>query len=692
MTGLPTLDPEIADLGLAIGLLTPSAGGVELDSGWFSDPGPRLTGALGDDSRRDALVRFVDTVLAQGAHDERDGITYLHLFSLRDLAHSSGLADPTTVPDLAVQVTLDARPTTYVEVGLAASLTTTDPDSSTRLVIPLYRAAKGTNSIAQPFALLDGGVVQVSTELTLQTALPAQDEFGLAGVRVAIATALTGSPAPTPSFQLTLKGLHLPGAAAASDLAIGGPGVAIEDALLSLVLGLVRQGADALSGPAAAEVGAALDLLGIGDATGIPPLPVAELVDQGVDRLRDWFIEVMGAAPARTAWLAALAQLLGGTVSGDHVAIRIGAGPVTATIGISTATAPSGHLVVTPQLGLSMSTDSGGVRLGAEAVADLVTIDTATGALSPVPSAEVVVTAAGVGAAKLLDTAALDIGSLRFGLAVRDGTPHPLLELRNVDFEGHHHDLLDLSSPDAVIAAAGNLAADLLGAALDALGGAGTELKALLGLTGTGGMPQLDAAHLLTDPLGTLAAWWHDLLTTHQADVPAVLAHLRNLVAGALQLPQSVTGAGTATDPWSIPVINRLTIDAWLDAGRLIVAPTLSLRVDDLAGGCTVVLTTIRMQLASIDLAGRHAQFPLAVDVTAKLRARGGTEARLALGPVAIVADFIGVQARWSPTAGFGVDFLAPHLAVDTGPARVDLVLPTVDANGHLDVPPAAWG
>jgi hypothetical protein len=110
MTGLPTLDPEIADLGLAIGLLTPSAGGVELDSGWFSDPGPRLAGALGDDSRRDPLVRFVDTVLAQGAHDERDGITYLHLFSLRDLAHSSGLADPTTVPDLTVQVTLDAGP------------------------------------------------------------------------------------------------------------------------------------------------------------------------------------------------------------------------------------------------------------------------------------------------------------------------------------------------------------------------------------------------------------------------------------------------------------------------------------------------------------------------------------------------------------------------------------------------------
>ncbi|MCW2645081.1 MAG: putative transcriptional activator SRCAP-like protein, partial [Pseudonocardiales bacterium] len=500
--------------------------------------------------------------------------------------------------------------------------------------------------------------------------------------------ALTGTP--TPEFQLTLKGLHLPGAATSSDLAIGGPGVDIQDALLSLVLGLVRQGADALSGAAAAEVGAALDLLGIGGAAGIPPLPVAELVDQGVDRLRDWFVEVMGAAPARAAWLTALSQLLGGTVTGDHVAIQIGGGPVTATIGIRAATTPSGHLVVTPQLGLSLSSTVGTVRLGAEAVADLVAIDTATGALTPIPDAEIVVTAAGTGATKLLDTTTAKIGSVRLGLAVRGGDLHPLLALRAVEFGGHPPQDLDLSSPDAVVAAAGQVAATLLGDALDALGAAGTELKALLGLTGTGAMPALQAEHLLTDPLGTLATWWHDLLTTHQADVPAVLAHLCNLVAPAMP-PPSVTGTGTAADPWSIPIVPKLTIDAWLDAGRLIVAPTLSLRSNNLAGDCTLVLTTVRMQLASIDLAGKHAQFPLAVDVTAKLRDRGNTEARLALGPVAIVADFIGVQARWSPAAGFGVDFLSPNLAIDTGQRRVPLVLPTLDANGHLDVPPAAW-
>ena len=686
MTTLPALDPEIADLGLALGLLTPSNGSVELDSSWFQDPGARLSGTLGDDARRSALVRFVDAVLAQGEHTETDGITYLHLFNLRELANDSSL------PDLTVQATLDARPGAYVDVGVAASLGTTTPQTSTQVAIPLYRAAKGDQSVAQPFALLAGGVVRVGTELTFDSAPPATDEFGLAGVEVAVEAALAGGPAP--SFTLVLKGLHLPGAAAPSDFAIGGPGVSIEDALLSLVLGLVRQGAEALAGPAADEIEAALSLLGLGNATDIPPLPVDELLEHGIGELRDWFVSVIGDTTARGAWLSALASLLGGTPSADHVDVTIGGGPVTARIGMQAATAPSGHLTVTPQLALVLSAVSGSVRIGAEASADLLVIDTATGAIVPVPHTEVVVTAVGSGsgdAAKLLHRGTLDIGSLRLGLAIDAGAPTALIQLLNVDFEGHQHDVLDLSSPDAIAAEAGQIASELIGTALDALGAASADLKALLGLTATGGAAAIDGTRLLSDPLGALADWWHDLLTNHAADVPGVLAHVRNLIAGPIALPQPVRGTGTADDPWSISVVTGLKVEAWLDGGRLLVGPAVSLRVDDLAGGCTVVLTDLRVQLASIDLSGRHAQFPLAVDLTAKLRARGGTEARLVLGPVAIAADFIGLGASWSPTGGFGLELLAPNLSMDTGIARVPLVLPTVDAHGHVDVPADAW-
>ncbi len=688
MSGLPTLDPEIADLGLAIGLLNSTASGVELDSDWFSDPGPRITGAIADADRRAALVRFVDNVLAQGAHTERDGITFLHLFNLRELAGDN------TLPDLTVQASLDARPAAYVEIGLAVSLTVDDPAISTELVVPLYRAKKTGQSVGQEFALLDGGVVHLSTEITLSSAPVPIGEFGLAGVAVSIATPIVGGPPP--SFRLQLRGLHLPGAPTASDIDIGGPGVSIEDSLLSLVLGLVRQSAAALTGPAAAEVSAALDLLGLGDAVGIPPLPVADVLDRGAAALRDWFVELMSTTAARSAWLGSLATLLSGSASGDVVNIPIGAGPVTAQLGLRAVTGPGGYPLVTPRLGVTLIADvAGAVRLGGAVAVDLFTVDVGTGAMSAIPYADVAVTATGSGtgnAAKLLNTGTLDIGALRLGLSIRGGDPQALVELHDLDIDGSHRDVLDLSSPEAVVAAAGQIAADLIATALDALGPAGADLKALLGLDPPAGVPALDATALLGDPLGTFADWWQQLTTTHAAAVPEVLGHLRDLISGDAQLAQTIAGTGTEADPWSIPVVTRLALTCWRDGSRLVVAPVLSLRVDDLAGGCTVVQTTIRLQLVSFDLAAGAADFLGGVDMQARMRERGGTEARLSLGPIAIVADFIGVRAGWSPTAGFAVELLTPGLAADTGTERLPLVLPTVSSSGAISVPATAWG
>ena len=376
MTTLPTLDPEIADLGLAIGLLTSGGGGVQLDSGWFDDPGGRLAGALASDQRRSALVRFAEAVLANGTHTERDGVTLLPLFDLRELAGDD------TLPDLTLQVALDARPADYTEVGLAMTLATSAPVTRTDAVIPLYRAAKAGKSVAEPFALLAGATVQLATDLTVSTAQPAPDEFGLAGVAVAVETAVAGTP--TPTFRLQLKGLHLPGAAAPTDIQVGGPGVDIEDALLSLVLGVVRQAVDAGGGGSAARD--VLDLLGLGDAGAIPALPVDDLLAHGAAALRDWFAELMGAEAARTAWLAALAGLVGGSAADGRVQIPIGAGPVRATVGIRAEAGPGGHLQVTPRLGVSLATDvAGSISLAGEAVADLFTIDVADGSMHPVP-------------------------------------------------------------------------------------------------------------------------------------------------------------------------------------------------------------------------------------------------------------------------------------------------------------------
>ncbi|HZG93377.1 MAG TPA: hypothetical protein VEZ46_01580, partial [Mycobacteriales bacterium] len=538
---LPTLDPEIADLGLAIGLLNRSSGGgVELDSDWFSDPGPRITGALADSGRRTALVRFVESVLGDGEHVERDGVVYLRLFNLRELVNDNAL------PDLTVQASLDARPADYVEVGLAVSLRVEAPAVVTELAVPLYRAKKAGRTVAQEFALLDGGVVRVSTDLTLSTAQVAVGDFGLAGVAVSLATPLDGSAAP--SFRLVLKDLHLPGAATSDDIDVGGPGVPIEDSLLSLVLGLVRQSAAALTGPAAAQVGAVLDLLGLGDAATIPPLPVADVLERGADAVRDWFTDLVSTPAALTAWLTSLAELFpGSSVAGGDVSVPISGGPVSVQVGFRSATGSGGHPQVTPRIGVQFTTDvAGGVRLGGRVAVDLFTIDVGTGTLTPLPYADVAVTARGSGsgdAGKLLNTGPVDIGELRVGLSIRDGAPRALLELHDVDVDGSHQDVLDLSSPQAVGAAAGQLAGNLLRTALDGLGDAGDHLKALLGLTAPAGGTEIDGAALLADPLAALAAWWRDLTAPPATGAVEVLGHLRSLLSGDAQVTQLVTGS-----------------------------------------------------------------------------------------------------------------------------------------------------
>ncbi|MEO5900396.1 MAG: DUF6603 domain-containing protein [Ilumatobacteraceae bacterium] len=102
----------------------------------------------------------------------------------------------------------------------------------------------------------------------------------------------------------------------------------------------------------------------------------------------------------------------------------------------------------------------------------------------------------------------------------------------------------------------------------------------------------------------------------------------------------------------------------------------LGFRVDDLAGGCTVVEVAARAELVAIDFVGRHASLLRAVDLTAALRGRGVPQTRLDLGPVAIVADSIGVVAQWTAASGFGVQLRTPGLAAEIEGRVVPLALP----------------
>ena len=209
--------------------------------------------------------------------------------------------------------------------------------------------------------------------------------------------------------------------------------------------------------------------------------------------------------------------------------------------------------MVTPRLGLNVTTDvAGAIRLGAEAIADLLTIDTATGRAHRRTTVEIVATATGSGVTTL-PTCSTPVPSTsarcasvwpstRLAAGARPAAQRqprgpPPRRARPV------HARTPSWRPPAsspVISSA---------AALDDLGDAGADLKALIGLVPTGGMAALDPAHLLTNPLGTLADWWHDLLTNHAADLPAVLVHLRDLVAGPGQVVRRLRSPTPASGP-----------------------------------------------------------------------------------------------------------------------------------------------
>ena len=508
MNPTSVLSPEIVDLGLAIGLLQKSNSSVDFDSGWFSDPGPRVSRALADDDRRAALVRFVDTVNGDSPVINAGGVKLLKIFDATEL----GI---TGAPNLSVMLSIDDRPAGYVEVGLAVSFATTGPTTQTDLVVPLYRTGKKSGSTVQPvaehFALAAGSPIRVTTSLTL-SGPPDSSGFGLGGVDVTAAISVTGA---APSVEITLTDLLLPGATVPTTIHIGGPDSSIEESLLSLVLGVVRAGAAAL-GSAGDEALAALDLIGLGPSPQLTPIDVADLAEHGVGALRDWFTTTMADESARLAWLGALHDLIGGNVTDGLLSIPL-AGGVALTIGLAAQPGPGGHLRVTPQLGVELKTTVGvgpaAVDLKARAAIDVVTVDLADGSLVAVPAAELVVDVAGHGG-RLVASGPAQIGAVHLGVGVDHGQVVPVLRLLDVQAgTGPAHPVVDLSSADAVVAAAGQIAGDLVRTAIEALP-AHVELEPLLGLTATGGSGVLDSAHLLVDPLGTLGGWWHELLTT----------------------------------------------------------------------------------------------------------------------------------------------------------------------------------
>ncbi|HEY1366381.1 MAG TPA: hypothetical protein VGF23_04685, partial [Gaiellaceae bacterium] len=669
----------LGNLAKAIGLLD---GDGDPNPGWFGDPSASLETILADDGQRAALVDFVDEALG-GADASADpsGTTWLPLVSLPD-------------PNLTVAVTVDDRPADHIEIGLGVAFETADPASRTTATVPLFRAAKRNHTITSPFLLgQPGGRLHLASHITVDDSAPVagQPRLGGIGLEVDLPTSTGDADAV---FTLVLEDFQLPGASAPQTVRISGSGAEeLEHSVLDLVLSLVRSQAEALgAGPLAALAG----LLGLaGDD--VPDFPIEELAAHGLDALSAWVESVLGATAPRQAWLEHLADLIGANRDGDDVVATIGATGAAVRIGLRAQPGPSGHVQVTTTLGVDVGLGSPRVQARAE----LVRIDLGSGAAMALPSLGLW---ASIGIHDGSGTPVLDVhaptvahaDTLRIGFGLDANRRLSfVLAADGVQLGTHAYPTLDLTSPDAVMDAAGNAVEDVANQLLGQLGSALDAARVLLGLDPPPGqaVPTISLADLLSNPLGAVSGYWHTLLTAHAHAVPALLEVVRDTFADAGVGALPIRGTGTDDDPWRIALVGPVELEVRVVGDSLSLTLAASTSVDTLGQRCTVVETRVAATLAVLDLAAGHVQLLSSVEGALSARQRGVNppSVTLSLGDVSVTASGVGVALRWSAGPGLAASFEAPGLSLQLDGDTLPLALPTIGADGSVTLPPEAW-
>jgi hypothetical protein len=690
-----------AQLATALGILTD---GETPNAAWFGDPvgrapesntgNPRgLRTILANDEQREALLAFVDEVLGAPDRTERDGATWVPLFR-------------ETTPQVTIYAVV--RPVAgavHLGVGIEHATTGAAPTVATRLHVPIFQLARGTasgpaDSDGLPGWLLlgrVGGRIQLGVDLTLRDGAPPAGEASLGGLALGLDVPTAAGDAV--GFALALRDLQLPGASAPRSFALDGDSLAeLQADAFALIVGLVRAQADALdvTQPALRPFAALTGLLGLREVAALPPLPLAELTSRGLPALVGWIEGVLLSTPARTAWLQQLALLTGATVDVPRTAVTAQVGPVTFAIGVRVAPGTGGHPVLTPWAELALDGRAGArVRLAA----DLLRADTQTGAVTAIPDlrAEAVFGQDAGGAALLTGDPA--VGSLHVGVGVTGlaaGARRPafVLTLEEVTLAGRHHPHLDLSSPEAALDAASTVVNDALGSALAGLGAAGTLVSRLLGLTPPAGIPALSAPALVANPVAEVARYWRDLSLSAPA-MSEVLGHVRPLLVGGASAP--VPGAGTRGDPWRVALVGPLALRLWRDGDELLVDAAVAVVTP--VFDAYEVEATLGMSLLRAGFSPARATFAGAAHGRLELRRADGAMASLALANVALEARRLALDVGWSAATGLRVAFDAESLAllvqggVPVAPleTRIDVPLPSFDAEGRLVFPVAAW-
>ena len=673
---------DLAGLATAIGLL--DADGNPVDS-WFADPGTHLSRVLANPVQRHALVSFVDELLggAEATTDE-NGVSWLPLVEAVDGAFRLFV----TLQEAGGGATI--RIGAGVRVRVAADGVECDVDAH----VPLF-AASGTVVAADPLLL---GKVGAPVDVSLRLRLPpgtAPGRVALAGVELKATVPTT--PSEPPTVRLALRGLRMPGASAPRDLVVDADSAdELDDALLELVFGLIEAQVTAI--PATSPLRGLATIVGLADDA-VPDFPIADLIARGPSALADWFASAL-TGPARQDWINGLAALLGGSVAGGgtpDAAVEVSIAGASVRLELRLTPGASSRPVLTARLSVGVTGGPGG-RLALSA--DLVSIDLGTGTPLALPRLAMTGRLDPPGPAKLLPPVAgpgglqVSVGALEVGFAL-DANRRPVLVITAEDagVGATHYDVLDLSTPEALAAVAGQAISDAASALLAAIGPAGNAVAILLGLADpptAPGLPRVDPGELLRDPVGAVRHRWRALVTTHAASVPAVLEALKDALADVRVRATAVGGTGTGAAPWRVPLAPRIDLLLTVDGDRVVVGVEGAIASDLGTTGVRASLV-LRVGIVRLDLAAAAAAF--LPDTHARLTLTGAGGARLRLGATGIAASVssIGIDLAWAPDTGVrAVPILADaRLHLSTG----DVVFPAlaIGADGRLALDDAGW-
>ena len=695
MTVNQTTLGSFGDLATALGLL--SANG-EPNPAWFTNPvnggdddhGNGLRSIMADAGQRAALERFVDEVLGSPQAHDVGAERWIPLF-----VHD--------VPNVTVFAVIEQTPgETRLGIGVEHTTARLDPPRvTTRLSVPVFRFAPRNTQLASdpagpPSWLLlgrAGGTVRIGVDVALRSAPAPAGEAALGGVAADLLIPTDGRHV---GFALTLRDLQLPGAPVPRTfgLDLDSPDEFRND-VLELLVALVRAQADALdlSDPVLARFAALAGLLGLRDP-GVTPFPVEQLPARGAAAIVDWIETVL--ANDGVVWLGELARLLGGTAHPARQAVRVDLGPVALWVGVRVTPGAGDHSVLVPWVELALNTRTGA---SARAAVDLASVDTGTGSCTAVPGLCLEgVFGADAGGAALVTGTDPHVGSVHLGIALdRQQQPAFVLTAHDVKAGSFERDVCDLSSPQAALDTAASALRTAVDNALSALGQAGDLVAVLIGTQPPTVVPSVTKVRipeLLADPVAEVRRYWADLVA-HPTALGEVLGHLGQLVSGLDVEPPP--GAGTRDEPWSIELLEPLSLDVWRLDG--IISFDLALSHELPVLGDLTSTNAIRFTAAAVDV--QHGTVSLACGAVASTtlsRTDGGTT-RLVGPSGGLVFDMLGVEAVWRPAAGLRPQLTATALGIELGSAGptanagmvLPVPLPQVDDDGHFTFQAADW-